>query len=407
MATTFSAFGHIDEIAYLDANTGGSRERITAIPRGALLTLRGWAALVEDPGFAAGVFVMLDGGPPTEMVYGIERRDVATVMRDESFAMTGFRGILATSHLDLGEHRVTVAIRNGDGTFVPLEDAATVAIEESIEQRMLAAPTATQRTAIVVDDLKIGMQFVTEPVPATQGDFISIRGWAFDEPANALATNVYATVGSTVVSAEYGSARADVAAHRNDERFCNCGFSLEIPLDAVAPGHHAIRLRVLGADGQTIYEGQRIAVDVAPFATGATLSPGGRPTLGTIDSTTVFDMRGHVVSNAAPLTLKRGDQLLLSGWAIDEPGDAPARGVHVCVDGIASTPAVYGLERRDVARHFHRPDLTDCGFTAILGTGSMPAGSHTAELRVIDRTGTRFYDTGQRIEFVVSEATPG
>jgi hypothetical protein len=59
-----------------------------------------------------------------------------------------------------------------------------------------------------------------------------------------------------------------------------------------------------------------------------------------------------------------------------------------------------------VAQHFHRPDLSHCGFTALVPTASMPLGVHSAVVRVIDWTGKRFYELEQTIRFTVIENEP-
>jgi hypothetical protein len=260
---------------------------------------------------------------------------------------------------------------------------------------------------MAVDEIKIGLRTGTIPINATQGDVLHLRGWAIDEPERAPASAVYAIVGSSVIRAEYGDARQDVVNHYQDERLRACGFSLDIPLDDIAAGHHTIRLRVTGAHDNVVYDGHRIALEVAPFPAAGAALPGGVGALGCVDKMAIFDALGNVVDPPAPLTLVRGNQLFLSGWAIDQPGDGIARAVHLSVDGLVSTPAVYGLERRDVAQHFHRPDLTECGFLALIATASMPAGSHWADVRVIDRTGTRFYALEQRVHFTVIESESG
>jgi hypothetical protein len=400
--SSHSVHGNIDEIASLDVETGDQSEA-THIPSGSLLMVRGWSTLVEDPGSELGVFAMIDDGPPIEIVGGIERPDVAASMGDDRYALSGFRGIVSTSQLSVGTHRLHVAIRSEDGALLSVGESASFTIVETIEQRLIAAPAEGVSTPMAVDEIKIGYRTSSIPVAATQDDVVHLRGWAIDQAEVAPASAVYAIIGSYVIRATYGELRADIASRYRNERFRDCGFTIEIPLDRLLAGHHTIRLRVVGVGEHVIYEDANIPLDVAAFAALGAASPGGLPARGVVDKMAVFDALGHIVDPPSAMTLVRGHQLFLSGWAIDERNDTLARAVQVCVDGLVSTTAVYGLERRDVAQHFHRPDLTECGFVALVATAALAAGSHHAVVRVIDRSGTRFYDLDEPVEFHVIE----
>jgi hypothetical protein len=165
-----------------------------------------------------------------------------------------------------------------------------------------------------------------------------------------------------------------------------------------------MRVRVVGADGETVYDGPSVRVDVAAVSVeSAALVPTGTTTSAFIDDVAVFDAAGSLKSFARDLRLQRGDQLFIRGWAIDEERGTVARAVHLCVDDLPSTPAVYGIERADVTRIFERPDLVACGFTGLIQTASMAPGAHEVAVRVIDGEGLRFYETHQRIEFSLED----
>jgi hypothetical protein len=371
-----------------------------------LVTFRGWAALNEDCSSVTGIFAMIDDGPPFEIVHGIERQDVAVELSDENYAMAGFRGIFTTSHLSYGTHSLRVAIRSADGALLDFAEDVSFTIVESPERQMIATSVSPISTKMAVDEVRIGPCSEVVPIAATHGDIVHLRGWAIDEPACSLAHAVYAVLGSSVFRADYGQARPDVASHYRDDHLINCGFALDIPVNDIPPGRYTIKLRVIGSGENVIYKGHHIAMDVSPFVAPATALPTDVPTLGNVDKIALFDRLGNSIDAQIPMTLVSGDQLFLSGWAIDERHDTLARAIQVCVDGLAVTSAVYGLNRRDVAQHFHRPDLSHCGFTALVPTASMPLGVHSAVVRVIDWTGKRFYELEQTIRFTVIENEP-
>jgi hypothetical protein len=403
-APTPSAMGVIEALDYIDMTSPGPHETSAAIPKGAIVTVSGWATIDQEPGRCAGLYVIVDDGPPLEALYGLERPDVAEIFADESYTFSGFRAAVTTAHLEPGPHTIALAIRDEEGDIVAIDGVESFSIASSFDDLVLEAPENDTWTPIVVEGLWIDGEYTEEPIDAGPHGIVSLRGWAADEPAGGVARAVFGIVGSTVVKAFYGSPRDDVAADRGDAVWRDCGFALDVPLDGVPPGNHLLRIRMVGADGETVYDGPPVRVDVAAFSlTTAALVPTGTTTSAFIDDVAVFDAAGSLKPFARDLRLQRGDQLFIRGWAIDEERGTVARAVHLCIDDLPSTTAVYGIERTDVTEIFERPDFLACGFTGLIQTAAMAPGPHEVAIRVIDGEGSRFYETHQRIDFTLED----
>jgi hypothetical protein len=105
-----TARGRIDEFDFIDVLANGSHTAPRSVPRGAILSLRGWAVINEAPARAKGVCIRIDDGPPLAALAGLDRRDVAQAFNTVGFAASGFRGVFSTAHLALGDHIVSLAV---------------------------------------------------------------------------------------------------------------------------------------------------------------------------------------------------------------------------------------------------------------------------------------------------------
>jgi hypothetical protein len=404
-AGSLTASGHIDEIDYIDVAASAPHEQPTIVPKGAILTVRGWAVLAEEPAGTTGVYAIVDDGSPLEALYGLERDDIAELYGSDVHGSCGFKAVLSTSHLAPGQHTLSLAVRDAEGRLLAVPGSESFTIESSLDRLVLEAPESESWTPIAVDSCAVDDEFAEEPLVAGPASIVSIRGWAVDSPAGTVASAVFGVAGSLAVKAAYGFPREDVVADQGGAEFRRSGFALDIPADELGPGSHAVLIRAVGADGETVYDGPIVRIDVSGFdAESALVEATASLTKASIDEIAVFDADGNVRVPSGEVRLARGEQLFVRGWAIDEVADATARAVHLCIDDLASTAAVYGLDRGDVATVFGRPDLAACGFTALLSTASLGAGAHEVAVRVIDREGRRYYDAQQRIEFTIEDA---
>jgi len=126
-----------------------------------------------------------------------------------------------------------------------------------------------------------------------------------------------------------------------------------------------------------------------PSATGATrnLARGSAP------MTYHVDMVGPVVN---PLTKPSievpSKELLVYGWAIDDPRKAAAGGVDIVIDHIPYA-AHYRISRKDVAAYYKEPSYETSGFDFTIPAVQMSQGVHVFAVRVVANDGKSYWES--------------
>ena len=133
------------------------------------------------------------------------------------------------------------------------------------------------------------------------------------------------------------------------------------------------------------------------------LLPGVSPllTLNSRPSASVLDNINAVNGPlAVPSIHVPGDEtIVFTGWAVDEPSKTLASAVDIAIDQTAYG-ATYGIERKDVAAHFHNPVVRNSGFRLDLPAKTLPKGPHVVTVRTISNDGKSYY-VGPPIKFTV------
>ena len=114
-----------------------------------------------------------------------------------------------------------------------------------------------------------------------------------------------------------------------------------------------------------------------------------------------IDNIGPVSNPAAdrPVHVSSSQDLLVRGWAIDEPNRALASNVDVVIDGVPYA-ARYGVGRNDVAAFFKEPAYETSGFQFSILAGQLTKGPHKFFLRVVANDG-KSYVASPEIALVV------
>jgi hypothetical protein len=93
-----------------------------------------------------------------------------------------------------------------------------------------------------------------QPVVLQRSDgWALVRGWAVDPAARRRAGGLIVTVDGAPVTMRCGEARSDVAEAFGVAGYADAGCSGVLLLDALAPGRHEVRFRVLSFDGRAYY----------------------------------------------------------------------------------------------------------------------------------------------------------
>ncbi len=94
----------------------------------------------------------------------------------------------------------------------------------------------------------------------------------------------------------------------------------------------------------------------------------------------------------APVSVPAGEDLTITGWAVDQTAQSAPAGVEIVVDG-KPYRAKSGLDRIDVADHFHLPGYAKAGFSFSAGAGSFGKGAHQLSLRIIAKDGANYFES--------------
>lgn len=91
------------------------------------------------------------------------------------------------------------------------------------------------------------------------------------------------------------------------------------------------------------------------------------------------------------------ETLIISGWAVDQEAKNAAGGVFVSMDGKIDIPALYGLDRPDVAQALHNARYKSSGFLASFATAVLGEGQHVVSLKIVTFDKKGYYEPDQNI----------
>ncbi len=269
-----------------------------------------------------------------------------------------------------------------------------------------------------IDILASGPHPASRSVP--EGAILTLHGWAVIAEDPVRATGVFVRIDDgSPLAALAGLARHDVAQAFNNAEFAASGFRGAFTTAHLALGEHIITFAVRSDDGHLLevadtltfsidasVEKHVLAGTTTPARLGgeASFALTGEFTEAHIDEVVVLYAGGRARPHLPPLPLTRGDELLVSGWAIDAKAGTAAGTVRLLLDELPTSILVqYGLARSDVAAAFDNPEFTTCGFNTVISMASMPAGMHELALLVEDRSGRFTYETSQHVDFTLAE----
>ncbi|MGR4875226.1 hypothetical protein [Pseudoxanthomonas sp. LARHCG66] len=120
-----------------------------------------------------------------------------------------------------------------------------------------------------------------------------------------------------------------------------------------------------------------------PFAENAlSMTVGGNCSLDAVNGSAVVEGK---------LQLKRGESVVIGGWAVDQAGVVPAQPQLVIHSDVAgyTAPLATGIERADVAAAMKNPALSKAGFESPLSLRDVPAGVYDLSVVVTGEAARR------------------
>ena len=93
----------------------------------------------------------------------------------------------------------------------------------------------------------------------------------------------------------------------------------------------------------------------------------------------------------------RKNSITVTGWAVDDVAKDKAGGVFINIDDQLDIPALYGLDRPDVAEHFKNKRYRFSGFAASFSTSILEKGRHTLSLKIVTTDKKGYYVSNKKI----------
>ncbi len=229
----------------------------------ASVTLRGWAVDVPNGASAGGVIVSVDTAN-YQAIYGVDRPDVASVLKNPAYTKSGFNITFPPNTLSPGRHAIAIKILTNDRTAYYQPDQK---IDIEIGQALGTLMKRDGTTTYSIDSLN-DTQFTTAPtapLPIAADASITLRGWAVDAAANTVAGGVIVSIDGTMdLQAVYGVDRSDVASLLKNPAYAKSGFNVTFPASKLSHGKHAITIKILTNDRTGYYQpDQEVDIEIA------------------------------------------------------------------------------------------------------------------------------------------------
>lgn len=111
----------------------------------------------------------------------------------------------------------------------------------------------------------------------------------------------------------------------------------------------------------------------------------------------------QVPSAKGPVTVnvEQTPQIMVNGWALDKPGQSPAGGVVMVIDGNVEVPTTYGAERSDVAKFLNNPNYTKSGFVGWINVATITKGQHILSFKVLTADKRGYYEPPNKITLAI------
>jgi hypothetical protein len=137
-----------------------------------------------------------------------------------------------------------------------------------------------------------------------------------------------------------------------------------------------------------------------PTINTSTLLPSNSSTLFFLDA--INEIRAPQRDVPIVVNASKQQTVTLVGWAVDKQANGAASAVFITVDGKLDIPALYGLDREDVANAFKNPNFRYSGFVASFASSILSKGTHTLSLKIVAADGIHFYYAQQVASLSVS-----
>jgi hypothetical protein len=397
-AISTTARGDIDVLDWIDGLRGlFPRIGRPRVPKAAPLVVSGWAIDPTSAERPRAVMLVVDDGLQHAAETGFDRTDVRAELGPETPNEIGFRAIVPLENIAPGSHGIRAFVLGADGAWY---DAAheSFYVYEGVNAGL--APGSGKSRIFVDNIIDVAPNARRGPVDAAVrlGNFALVTGWAVDvtsrqPPAGVCAIDERGRIWSAPCDLSRPDVRTAIGAASD-----TLGFEIIIATEELGRGRHRLKVTAYDGAGRQFGRSHEVFFDVAaearPFPGFARLS--GDP-IATAVRLTVAEQT-FVPTPSKVVTCRRGDVLLLEGWAV-VGDDLPAQVfLELHPRGVVIPPlryqAVSGFRRKSDSRDLPPPPSDDAWFQYALDTSSVAAGAYTLYLAAV-KPGRCFYARGE------------
>lgn len=206
--------------------------------------LKGWARNTKTAAPAAGVIATINGFQYRSQ-FIVDRFDPRENPTNPRYFSSGWGISLPSAVLQPGNNTVSLQIVDPISKTIYASNKTisffnSKKLKEDVLAGMVQIKTAGRSNIESIN----GQKNIKElKVVVVSDKRIRISGWAFDEKAKEVASNVYIKLGDHLFPATYGSVRKDVASHYKNDALATSGFLAEI--DAALPGQGRWPLKLI------------------------------------------------------------------------------------------------------------------------------------------------------------------
>lgn len=92
------------------------------------------------------------------------------------------------------------------------------------------------------------------------------------------------------------------------------------------------------------------------------------------------------------VNVSKNGMITVTGWAVDERARDVAHSVYITLGDTHIARAQYGLDRRDVSKHFKIRKYRFSGWSASINSSGFISGEHKISLRIVSKKKKGWYE---------------
>jgi len=365
------------------------------------IEIEGWAFLRKQGfnGYRTYVVMKSDKNVYVFDTFTRMRLDVASAWNVDIW--TGFLAIIPLRKIQDGEYLLGICIADGNALALKYVDRTIVKAKGYVKLTVWASKPQGLPLPIESGSIRFAIDNIEEVLAEGGMELVEIRGWAFIEGQDSGGNEIYLALRSGDKAYVFDTMlveRPDVTAAfaGSGLDLDRSGFIARIPKGAVERGAYELGIYIRRGEVEALrYTNIKIA-NMMDLSELADLGPDALFWIDTINGKAIAQQPSPIAINAS-----REETITICGWAVDKGANDSALAVFATIDGKLDIPALYGLDRPDVAKAFDNPKFRHSGFMATFSSRILGRGEHALGLKIVARDGRGYYRPEGTVRFAI------